>query len=228
MIKFLTAAVIFAHVASSVTVAEAEITYDILSFVGYESSYSIDYSGTTSSTSRATVAGTITTDGTLGPLSTANIISFSWDGRDGASGATATLADVNATATTLSFLADGYLTFQYTQYFGLPGYTSFISDEDQLTLSANTAGGVSWYANSQWSAIPVGVVRGGGSGGGAYSYPSLEFAAVGGGVPPGVPEPNTVVLIASGFAILGGYRVLGNWRRRRPSDSANDFGAAQE
>jgi hypothetical protein len=194
--------------ATSGRVCVASITYTILSFHGAGSKTNFGSNGFTPSDTpiQGVVAGTITTDGALGNLTSSDITSWSWSagGATGqSSGPMAGLTAVGlfATGTTLSLLptvTNGPVMQVGEIQFGneTTAGPNVLSSAD-LTFEAIN-GGITWNAST------FSIASGGSSIGigGAYRYPSLVFASVNGGVPPGIPEPSTITLAVLAVASL--------------------------
>jgi hypothetical protein len=192
------------------SVSADPITYEILTFHGTgNEGYHGNGSPPMNTPIQGDVAGTITTDGALGDITSSDIVAWSWNTGYSAGSSTSFGASIGAiglvaTPTTLTLLpgvsgvtSPGQLTLDNK----VTSTTFTLSDEN--LVFQDIGGGITW-GGSFFSVMQGGTYS---DLSGAYSSPSLEIAAVGGGIPPGIPEPATVTLAAVGLVVGMAYRL---------------------
>jgi len=118
---------------------EGEITYDLVSYPTAQSGYAL--------------TGTVTTDGTLGNLSSTNIVSWSWQAGGTWSGSSvnpAASAGINGVVATLTSL---YLPSAPTNFdgFELYDYRGDFQEDRMGTLSGNYYSEMTWTEPGQYS-----------------------------------------------------------------------------
>ena len=194
-------ALVLVCLAAACPSAEAgDITYDLLAFSGYGwttdnegnyGGYFDDQRGVYLYYTPVTLSGTIVTDGALGNITPADIVSWNWSvgptaANSGESGATLETAKLFATSSTLSLQPGGSLDLDWSVQLLPPTGPTNWSDFDvssgfNMLFSYHGGNAYGPQGSGNWSVQPsaAGV---------------LPVAGVN-----GVPEPATIALAASAF-----------------------------
>jgi hypothetical protein len=174
-----TSALALLTVAAMASGAQADMIYNFQNFAAFQNGH--------------TISGTITTDGTIGTITGANItaMNISWTGGPNPGGFSAiwtpsTMSGVTATATDLTISGGGQMTLFAGPVFD--GNNQFFIRPAINSYSARSSSGISWS-----SINPTGA-------GTAITFASNAGAAA-------VPEPSAFVLLGvSAISLIGGHR----------------------
>jgi hypothetical protein len=184
-----TSALALLTVAAMASGAQADIIYNFQNFAAFQNGH--------------TISGTITTDGTIGTITGANItaLNISWAGGPNPGGFSAiwtpsTMSGVTATATDLTISGGGQMTLFAGPVFD--GNNQFFIRPAINSYSARSSSGISWS-----SINPTGA-------GTAITFASNAGAAA-------VPEPSTFALLG-----MGAISLMGVHRRKRKNAALNE------